>query len=479
LDGVLNMDAFRASYASLTEKHSILRTRFRVENDVLLEQVVCERSPTLDVVDLSDQPSSERGLTIWRRLKDRHRKPASLADGALDLCIFRLDEREHLLGGFIHHVAMDATSLRVMLGELMAGYYGRILGKETGAEPAVQYLDYALWEQTWLSEDEKRLSDYSWICDFGAAGLEPVGIDAAGYDPTSFDIEPIEISASAWGRVSEGCKALGITANAAVLTATTIVLARSRGATRAALAHLYHGRPPGFESTVGSFVQMRPFIATFDYSESVADIFQRGRSTLARSYDLRRPVSDSIMRAYGVDRVVVNFSNRDQRARGANVPLKPAPHSSNGLPSAGVRGVFTTTTVREPFDRGPTNATHTRSRFSSSRLTDAGGSFSDPQAGRLSVRRRVSDVGRRPGSGRLLGVAGHMTILPKRLQSEFHRDLHIGVTQADGVLKGALTYNSQAYSRTAVLVFIRDIERLLEAFGPNSRASLESVMTLF
>lgn len=149
LTGSLDEFALRRAVQTIVDRHEVLRARFKVR-DGQPEQVI---SPTLALnmafVDLSDLSRSEgkshaRGLATEEALR-----PFNLAqDSVLRATLLRLGKQEHVLLLVFHHIAFDAWSARVLIGEFAKLY--RALS--TGSSPAlaalpIQYSDFANWQR--------------------------------------------------------------------------------------------------------------------------------------------------------------------------------------------------------------------------------------------------------------------------------------------------------------------------------------------
>ncbi|WP_231969182.1 MULTISPECIES: condensation domain-containing protein, partial [unclassified Mycobacterium] len=152
LDGRLDVDALGAALADVVARHESLRTVF----------VAPEGTPQQVVIP------AERADFGWR-VVDAEGWPANRLQGAIEAtarhtfdlateiplraALFRVTADRHVLVAVAHHVAADGWSLVPLARDLGVAYAGRRAGKAPDWAPlAVQYVDYALWQQSLLGE---------------------------------------------------------------------------------------------------------------------------------------------------------------------------------------------------------------------------------------------------------------------------------------------------------------------------------------
>ncbi|WP_231975426.1 condensation domain-containing protein, partial [Mycobacterium sp. E1715] len=152
LDGRLDVDALGAALADVVARHESLRTVF----------VAPEGTPQQVVIP------AERADFGWR-VVDAEGWPANRLQGAIEAtarhtfdlateiplraALFRVTADRHVLVAVAHHVAADGWSLVPLARDLGVAYAARRAGKAPDWAPlAVQYVDYALWQQSLLGE---------------------------------------------------------------------------------------------------------------------------------------------------------------------------------------------------------------------------------------------------------------------------------------------------------------------------------------
>ncbi|MDR9753993.1 non-ribosomal peptide synthetase [Pseudomonas sp. SZMC_28357] len=156
LRGELDQDALRASFQQLIERHEALRTRFFERDGMALQQVLAADPFTLQVIDLSDLPATERDARAAQIREEQAHTRFDLENGPLlQVTLLRLDDEDHQLLVTLHHIIADGWSLTVLLDEFSRLYAATSQGQslELPALPT-QYADYASWQRQWLAQGE-------------------------------------------------------------------------------------------------------------------------------------------------------------------------------------------------------------------------------------------------------------------------------------------------------------------------------------
>lgn len=176
--GQLNVAAFEAAFASVVERHEILRTTFQgtsagVESRVHSTMPIRLRSSKL-APTISGSDSFEQALE--RHLAHLTQEPFDLERGPLLRAhIVELGPDDAVLLVVMHHIIGDQWSFAVLAREL-AHFYRARLGSETGslAPLPLQYADFAAWQrQTFEGDRREREEDY-WSAQL--ADMEPVAL---------------------------------------------------------------------------------------------------------------------------------------------------------------------------------------------------------------------------------------------------------------------------------------------------------------
>lgn len=165
LSGDLEVKVLELSINEIIKRHEILRTRYRLEDENIV-QVIDPVSPVaLPIHDLPGGTKEKQLDSLNRQLHDEARRPFNLSEGPLfRIILYRLSDSEHVLFFMVHHIAFDGWSFRVLLTELTEIYEATIENRSISLpELSIQYADYAHWHQQQLSGDSiKNQMDY-WL----------------------------------------------------------------------------------------------------------------------------------------------------------------------------------------------------------------------------------------------------------------------------------------------------------------------------
>lgn len=154
--GGLRMDRLEAAVTELVRRHDILRTCFRVQGEVLWQRV----HPSGDF-ELSQQVLTESQIPAFLSQITR---PFDLTTPTLLRCaVGELGPDHHLLVLNVHHLAVDGTSLDLLLNELFALYDNQVLAPMT-----TQYADFVEWESAYLDSATMRRDGEFWASTLSA-----------------------------------------------------------------------------------------------------------------------------------------------------------------------------------------------------------------------------------------------------------------------------------------------------------------------
>ncbi len=155
LKGTLDRRALLSSLGQIVERHSILRTTFRMEENQTVQVVAAECAVSLSFQDFGTVPHPARESEVWQAARQETAAPFDLAAGPLiRATLFRLDDEQHVLVCVLHHIVCDAWSIAIFLREWAALYSAACTGEPANLpELAIQYSDYAQWQREWAESE--------------------------------------------------------------------------------------------------------------------------------------------------------------------------------------------------------------------------------------------------------------------------------------------------------------------------------------
>ena len=155
VDGPLDVRALEEAFATVAERHDILRTTYLQRDDVLV-QVVHPSGRIPVVVDARPAASLEEAV---ERVRQEVLRPLDLVRGPLTTVrVVPLEDKTSLVTTVVHHIATDGWSLDLLLSELDSAYTAHAAGASPDLPPApLQFADVAHWHREWL--DDERIDE--------------------------------------------------------------------------------------------------------------------------------------------------------------------------------------------------------------------------------------------------------------------------------------------------------------------------------
>ncbi|MHA6765594.1 condensation domain-containing protein [Streptacidiphilus sp. PAMC 29251] len=149
LHGAVDPEACRRALHRLAARHDSLRTTFGTVDGQGVQRIAAEGVLPLRTADLGDLPADQRAEAAEALLTEELDRPYELTVGPLTRALLvRLADEEHLLLLGQHHIVTDGWSVGVLTRELAALYHAEATaGPDPLPAPAVQYPDFAVWEQ--------------------------------------------------------------------------------------------------------------------------------------------------------------------------------------------------------------------------------------------------------------------------------------------------------------------------------------------
>ncbi|TCP59426.1 amino acid adenylation domain-containing protein [Tumebacillus sp. BK434] len=155
LSGELDVSALERSLQEIVTRHEALRTIFTVTEGSAVQQITDGTGFTLTVTDSMEEEVPHIALAEAQLPFDLEKGPLLRAK------LLRLAADDHVLMLTMHHIAADGWSMGVLLRELSALYAAFMKQEASPLQPlAVQYADYAVWQQADMREEvlEQQLS---------------------------------------------------------------------------------------------------------------------------------------------------------------------------------------------------------------------------------------------------------------------------------------------------------------------------------
>ncbi|HIL22219.1 MAG TPA: amino acid adenylation domain-containing protein, partial [Alcanivorax sp.] len=177
--GELHRDALQQAVGTLVANHESLRTRFIEVGGEPCQRILDAGTVAIEWQDLSEEIGADAAARSLQH--EALTRPFDLAvDDLLRVQVLKLSAQRYHLLLVQHHIIGDGVSMQLLLAELSELYQRAHQGETLAANPAaIQYADYAAWQQQWLDSDEARAQTQWWVEQLGDGG-EPLAL------PTDF-----------------------------------------------------------------------------------------------------------------------------------------------------------------------------------------------------------------------------------------------------------------------------------------------------
>ncbi|MBS7256345.1 non-ribosomal peptide synthetase [Flavobacterium branchiicola] len=161
LKGLKNIDVLDQAIKAVIDRHEILRTVFKNNENGELRQFILNTADLnfkIDYVDFKNESNAQAGISNY--IKNDTNTPFDLEKGPLlRVAILEINEQEFCFYYNLHHIISDGWSNDILEKEFLAFY--SVYSTKSGInlpELNMQYKDYAVWESSLLASE--KMEDY-------------------------------------------------------------------------------------------------------------------------------------------------------------------------------------------------------------------------------------------------------------------------------------------------------------------------------
>jgi amino acid adenylation domain-containing protein/non-ribosomal peptide synthase protein (TIGR01720 family) len=260
LAGPLDCDRLERAWRTVVNRHAVLRSAFLWRNTAQpLQAVLREVEPAWTRLDLSrlPAPAQRRQIDDWL-MQDSARGFALDAAPLLRLALFRIGERDWVLGWSFHHILLDGWSVALVLAAVMEAYQRADGDDRDQAGAMVIQADYLAW----LARQPERDAEEFWKSELeGMAPIRPLGLlDPSPASGDGYEESELVLDASTSESLMALARREGVSLNTVVQAAWASLIARF-GEDDVVFGVTVSGRPQdldGSEDAVGLFVNTLP-----------------------------------------------------------------------------------------------------------------------------------------------------------------------------------------------------------------------------
>ncbi|MGV7211646.1 condensation domain-containing protein, partial [Oxalobacteraceae bacterium A2-2] len=256
--GALDLEALRAAFGTVLQRHQVLRSHFREQDGVPYLEAAGGAELPYTVVDLRGAAQADSAVIALAN-EDAARRFDIARDVLARITVALIAEDEHVLMINTHHIVSDGWSLGIFMGELAAWYNAAVRGEPDPLPPMrIQYRDYAVWQRAMLDGPalQQLLGYWRTQLDGLAPGLN-LPYDQPREGAGAFRRGEVQQVADAGlaAQVHGFCKQHNVTLFMFMQSALAVLLARYTGDTDIPIGTAVAGRSQGeTEGLIGFFV---------------------------------------------------------------------------------------------------------------------------------------------------------------------------------------------------------------------------------
>ncbi|MFF2083373.1 amino acid adenylation domain-containing protein [Nocardia sp. NPDC058176] len=282
LTGALDPTAMGHAFTDVVARHEILRTVYPALEHTPVQLVLPPEHPDVPRLELRTVTEAEPGVAqLVSTIFD------VTAEVPLRATLLELGPEEFVLAMAVHHIAGDGFSGGPLTRDLVTAYTARTHGAAPSWEPlAVQYADYALWQQHLLgAETDPASMAAEQITYWRQALVElPDQLDLPRDRPRpavqsyAGGRAPLTLDATTHAALVELSRTHGATLFMTVHTALAVLLAGLSGTTDITIGTPVAGRGEAeLDDLIGMFVNTLVFRTRVDSGVSFAELLTRQR----------------------------------------------------------------------------------------------------------------------------------------------------------------------------------------------------------
>ncbi|NQZ24680.1 MAG: amino acid adenylation domain-containing protein, partial [Colwellia sp.] len=309
--GELSLSILEQSFTLLMQRHEILRTCYRQdENGEPYAYVIADPALKIAFVDISE-------LMLSEQTKDREDWLQRCANEQINLeyapllrvSILKVSDNEHLAFFTMHHIISDGWSMGVLVNELASFYRACESGGIAQlAELPIQYLDYSFWQKKLWDDGLLASSVDYWRTNLqGVPSTLKLPKDVFNSNiqgkyqgsSTSFDLPE-----SLYLPLKDLANTLGVTAHQITMASFQLLLHRVCDVPDLVIGTDIAGRQhQALEGLIGFFINVLPMRSYFDPEQSFTEYVNYIRLNTLNSYEHQELPLDIIIEKCGIKRI--------------------------------------------------------------------------------------------------------------------------------------------------------------------------------
>ncbi|MGH2666636.1 non-ribosomal peptide synthetase, partial [Flavobacterium sp.] len=295
LNGNYNIDNFKKAINALVERHEILRTVFKKDEEGEIKQWVLSMEDINFNVVYLDLNQDVNGSDVAKKaIEEDEYKPFDLEKGPLfRVSIFKLSDEKYILYFNMHHIIGDAWSMEIIFRDTFAFYDA--FQKETAPdlpELRIHYKDYAVWQQEQIRNGAFEKHKTFWknkftgdlpLLDLPGEKIRPKTKTYNGYKLGSY------VAAETTMKLESYCKANGGSLYIGLVALWNTLFYKYTGQKDIVIGAPIAGRNHiDLDDQVGFYINTLPLRNTIDPSDSFDELFHQIKSNTLESFNFQQ-----------------------------------------------------------------------------------------------------------------------------------------------------------------------------------------------
>ncbi|WP_375511245.1 amino acid adenylation domain-containing protein [uncultured Nostoc sp.] len=155
----INVTTLQKSFQIILDRHPQLRSKFFKQDNNVVQQIHQTQFTDFQQINASTWREQE----LEQRVFQEYQQPFNIEnDSIMRVRLFSCSQQEHILLVTIHHIAVDAWSVLLLIEELITVYLALELGVQPSLTPLKHsYIDYVRWQRELLTSTQgEKLWNY-------------------------------------------------------------------------------------------------------------------------------------------------------------------------------------------------------------------------------------------------------------------------------------------------------------------------------
>ncbi|MEL7146127.1 MAG: condensation domain-containing protein, partial [Bacteroidota bacterium] len=273
INGIIDASRLENAINSVIEHHEIYRTIILEEEGEPVQKVLSEVPFSLDVFS-ADKTAIDEQIRTYIKPFDFDKPPY------LRIALIQAGPQESVLVMDLHHIITDGISANLFMAEIARNYAG-----VSSSAPAIQYKDYAVWQQNFRNSEAYQKQKQFWLDQFaGEIPLVNLPLDAPRpkVRSTDGDIYHFTLDKTVKEKLNQLAQAQNVSVYTILLSAYNILLSKLSNQQDVIIGTPTSGRSlMEQEEMLGMFVNTLVLRNTVDLEQSFTDmILQVNQQTL-------------------------------------------------------------------------------------------------------------------------------------------------------------------------------------------------------